>query len=192
MLTRVPGWVFIVPYRTRRIRTRTAYVASPMDMIATCRRLAPCAAASGRDAAALLTRLTIGQAFAQTGWGKLHHLDGTIEYFTSLGIPLANVQAPMVATLEFVGGLALVLGLGTRAFAFLLSGTMLVAIVTAHWSEFLATLRPWPEAGLTEIDPWMYGLGLLWLIVAGPGRASLDHLIARRWCREKVDVAAKT
>ncbi len=154
----------------------------PMDTTDCCRRLA-CVATLARDAAALLTRLTIGQAFAQAGLGKLKNLDPVVEYFTLLGIPFAKLQAPMVATLEFVGGLALILGLATRAFSLLLLGTMAVAILTAHRAEFWAGLHWWPEEGLTEVVPWMYGLALLWLIAVGPGRVSLDRAVLAWWRR---------
>ena len=53
----------------------------------------------------LLVRLSVGVVFAQSGWGKLHDLQRVIDYFTSLGIPYANLQAPFVAGLEFTGGL---------------------------------------------------------------------------------------
>ncbi|MBA3540929.1 MAG: formate dehydrogenase accessory sulfurtransferase FdhD, partial [Deltaproteobacteria bacterium] len=43
--------------------------------------------------------------FATTGWGKLGNLEAVTRYFDSLGIPAANVQAPMVAALELVRGL---------------------------------------------------------------------------------------
>ncbi|HYE04579.1 MAG TPA: DoxX family protein [Planctomycetota bacterium] len=177
--------VFVVPVPTADIRTGCRRVSVAMDMIASCRRRAPCAENLARDAAGLLTRLTIGQAFAQAGLGKLTNLEGVIEYFASLGIPLARVQAPTVATLEFVGGIALILGLATRAVAFLLAGTMAVALVTAHRSEFAAALRWSPEEGLTGIDPWMYGLALLWLMAAGPGRLSLDRAVLAWWRRRR-------
>src|ERR1051325_9033505 len=42
----------------------------------------------------LLSRLTIGGVFIQSGWGKLHHLDKVVQFFTSLGIPAPQIQAP--------------------------------------------------------------------------------------------------
>ncbi|RME16048.1 MAG: DoxX family protein [Bdellovibrio sp.] len=80
----------------------------------------------------LIGRLSIGWVFLSTGWGKLHNLDYVIQYFESLGIPYASLQAPFVATVEFLGGLSLILGLGSRYFAAMLTGVMTVAILTAH------------------------------------------------------------
>ena len=46
-------------------------------------------------------------------------------------IPLAAQQAPFVVAVEMFGGLGLMLGLGTRIAAMMLSGTMVVALATA-------------------------------------------------------------
>lgn len=134
------------------------------------------------DISALLIRLTLGQGFMQAGWGKLHTLKQTTEYFAGLGIPAAGIQAPFVATLEFVGGAALILGLGTRLAALLLLSTMVVALATAHRTEFLAALRLVPEGdtGITSVVPWMWGLLLLVLVAHGAGRISLDALLSRK------------
>ena len=42
----------------------------------------------------LVTRITIGWVFIESGWGKLHNLDRVIGYFQSLGIPAPAIQAP--------------------------------------------------------------------------------------------------
>ena len=52
----------------------------------------------------LVIRLYWGWQFAQTGWGKLHNIDGVTEFFTSLNIPFPHVNAIFVANLEFFGG----------------------------------------------------------------------------------------
>jgi putative oxidoreductase len=116
----------------------------------------------------------IGVAFLQTGWGKLEHLDNLRAYFAQLGIPLADLQAPFVAGLELVGGALLVLGLGTRIAAALLSGVMLVAIATAIWPG----LDSWRQL-LGTIEA-IYFSTFVYLAVHGPGAISLDNLVARR------------
>lgn len=122
----------------------------------------------------LLLRVVIGVAFFQTGRGKLEHLDGFRMYFEQLGIPLAGVQAPLVAGLELVGGALLVLGLGTRLAAALLSGVMLVAMATAIWPG----LPSWHALpGTIEA---IYFATFVYLAVHGAGSLSLDHLVARR------------
>src|SRR5947209_5103036 len=136
-------------------------------------------AASLAFLAPLITRLIIGVAFFQTGSGKWQNFDRTASYFSDLGIPFARANAAFIATLELVGGICLMLGLGTRIFALLLSGTMVVALLTAEKDNFAKNF----PGGLLDVTPVVYGLLLLWLILSGPGFASVDH-----WLRGKLGV----
>ncbi len=131
----------------------------------------------------LATRLVIGQAFILSGWGKLHNLDGVIKFFTGLGIPMPEANAHFIACLEFFGGIALVLGLGTRLFGALLSSTMVVAMLTADREDFLKAFALWPDKGLVDLTPFAYLLFLLWLVARGPGFVSVDTIIAWAWYR---------
>lgn len=128
--------------------------------------------------APLLTRLVIGQAFYLTGHGKLQNFDRTVAFFASLGIPFPELNAGFVSSLEFVGGLCLILGLGTRIFAFLLSGSMVVALLTADQQTFLEKF----PSDLTEVTPFVYLLFLIWLVLMGPGPLSLDGWVSK-WLR---------
>jgi putative oxidoreductase len=76
-------------------------------------------------------RVVLGIVFIRSGWGKLQHLDKTIEYFQSLGIPGAALQAPFVAAIEFLGGFCIFLGFLVRPVALALTGVMTVALITA-------------------------------------------------------------
>jgi putative oxidoreductase len=69
--------------------------------------------------------------FVQTGWGKLHNLAKIMAFFASLNIPFPSFTAPLVSTLEFLGGLLLMLGLLSRPIALLLACNMVVAYWTA-------------------------------------------------------------
>ncbi|HEY2992558.1 MAG TPA: DoxX family protein [Methylomirabilota bacterium] len=130
--------------------------------------------------ARLVVRLAVGLEFFGSGLGKLGKLSGLIQYFRSLGIPAPEIQAPFVATTELVCGALIVVGLLTRPAAVMLCGVMLVAIVTAAAPEKHITAS-WH--GLLEflyLPEVLLLLLLAWLVVAGPGRASLDARLGRR------------
>src|SRR5262245_36999052 len=119
--------------------------------------------------APLLTRLTIGWAFHLTGQGKITNFDRTVEFFTSLNIPMPELNAAFVSRLECWGGLLLMVGLGTRLVAFLLSSTMVVALLTADRMNFLNALKGTGDAGLTDVTAYVFLLFLVWLVLYGPG-----------------------
>lgn len=154
-----------------------------MPTVATLRRargLALRAAALLAFLPPLLTRLVIGLAFYQTGRGKIANFDGTVAFFTELGIPMPELNAAFVSRLEFYGGALLIVGLLTRFVAAGLLSTMAVALMTADKQGFLEALAGTGDAGLTDVVPVVYGLFLLWLVIAGPGKLSLDTLVAKR------------
>ena len=126
----------------------------------------------------LLSRLTIAGIFIQTGWGKLHHLDKVIAFFTSLGIPAPRLQAPFVAAVEFGCGTLVLLGLFTRIAAIPLIGTMVVAIITAKMKDVNDL------SDFLSLSEYLFIVLLVWLVVKGAGALSIDALLARR-CRDE-------
>lgn len=123
--------------------------------------------------APLLARLTVGVAFAESGWGKVHNLEAVGQFFAELSIPAPQVQATFVSYVELVCGSLVLVGLVTRLAALPLIGTMIVALATAKASDI---------AGFSDLIGTIelcYAVLLAWLALAGPGAASLDHLIAR-------------
>jgi putative oxidoreductase len=128
----------------------------------------------------LLTRLVIGQAFFLTGRGKLENAEGVTAFFAGLGIPFPAANAAFVSRLEYYGGMLLVAGLLTRLAALMLGSTMIVALATADRATFAGALLGTSEAGLTDVVPLVYLLFLVWLVICGPGAASLDALV-KRW-----------
>ena len=135
--------------------------------------------------APLATRLVMGQAFFLTGRGKLENFPRTVEFFTSLGIPMPELNAAFVSRLESYGGMLLIVGLATRLVAAGLASTMVVALLTADKQTFLDALRGAGDSGLTDVTPFVYLLLLGWLVLAGPGAASLDRLLFKRFTADE-------
>lgn len=129
--------------------------------------------------APLITRLVIGYAFFLTGRGKLENFDGTVGFFTELGIPFPELNAAFVSRLEYYGGALLIAGLATRLVSALLGSTMIVALLTADRANVLKALSLSSEIGLTDVTPVVFGMFLLWLLLYGPGLLSVDAVIAR-------------
>lgn len=129
----------------------------------------------------LLTRAAVGYGFYATGKGKLAHLDGVGEWFSSLGIPFPHAHAWAVAHLEYYGGLLILMGLFTRLASMLLAGTMVGALVTADRVDFLASWTAAGEQVPIELAAFTYLLLLLWLTFYGSGSLALDPLLSRFW-----------
>jgi putative oxidoreductase len=122
----------------------------------------------------LVARIVVGWVFVESGWGKLHHIDKVIGFFTDLGLPAPAFQAHLVATTEFAGGLALLLGLLTRIASIPLMVIMFVAIATAKKDELHGF------SDLIGFSEFLYMVLLFWLLITGPGKIALDTLLARR------------
>ena len=86
------------------------------------------------DLAMTIIRVIVGIAFFAHGWQKVFTFgfEGTGGFFESLGIPAAGFFAIVVSLLELLGGLALILGIGTRIVGLLLAIDMLVALLVVH------------------------------------------------------------
>ena len=124
--------------------------------------------------APLVLRLGIGLTFFFAGLDKvLGGTAGVAGFFGSLGVPLPGVMAPFISYLELLGGLALILGVFTRAFSLLFVGDMLVALLLVGIPAFLGAEsipQGWSELR-TEL---LLLVGSLALALLGPGLLSLD------------------
>lgn len=81
--------------------------------------------------AALFIRIAVGVIFINAGWIKVNNMDMVLEAFGSMGIPA--FLAYFVAYAEFIGGIALVIGLFTRYIGVIFAIIMVVAIWKVHF-----------------------------------------------------------
>ena len=125
----------------------------------------------------LAVRLYWGFQFAQTGWGKLHNLAKITGFFASLNIPFPGFTAPFVSTLEFVGGILLMLGLFSRPIALLLASNMFVAYWTAD-REALSAIFSDPGKFYVA-DPYTFLFASLMVLIFGSGLFAVDTLVAK-------------
>jgi putative oxidoreductase len=123
----------------------------------------------------LLIRLIEGIVFVDSGRHKLFFdLAGFGNFFVELGIPFPYVMAVVVASIEFGGGICLILGLGTRVAAL----AEAVIMANAIWTVQLKEVKSFSEfLFLSEF----LSIGIfVWLIFTGAGKMSLDHWLVRK------------
>ena len=95
-------------------------------------------------------------------------------------IPFPHANALFVSLVEFVCGAGLALGLLTPLCALMLAVDMIVAVATNRIHSIQASgVLAWFDDFL-YLPEVLYVIILVWLIFSGPGRYSIDGLIARR------------
>ena len=149
-------------------------------------------------AAVLAIRMMAGAVFLWEGILKFVYENQGIGRFTKLGMPFPEVTASFVGGLEIVGGLLLIVGLGTRLISVAFVIEMLVAMLSTKPRLFLGTspLPPPPVppvagiwAVLHEIrSEYAQLMTCAFLLAAGPGSWSLDALLASRQSRKDLVV----
>jgi putative oxidoreductase len=87
-----------------------------------------------QELGALLLRVILGITFFLHGLSKFQGgIENTVGFFDSMGIP--GFIAYFVATIELVGGIALIAGLGTRIVSFLFVVIMAGALLIVNLSN---------------------------------------------------------
>lgn len=121
----------------------------------------------------LILRLWVANAFFQSGLTKIESFDSTIALFTyEYRVPiLSPVVAAYAGTFtELVFPTLLAIGLAGRLNAMVLFVFNIIAVISYPGLT---------EVGLEQHQIW--GLMLLLIICRGPGKLSLDQMIARRF-----------
>ncbi|MEJ2702876.1 MAG: DoxX family protein [Sedimentisphaerales bacterium] len=129
-------------------------------------------------AAVILIRLLTGAVFFFEGIKKfLLAADWGVGRFTKIGIPAPGVLAPFVGAVEILCGFLVLWGLLTRFAAVPLIIVISVAIATTK-VPILLNSGFWPMEDHARTDYSML-MGLLFLLVVGGGRWSLDTLLSK-------------
>lgn len=128
-----------------------------------------------------VVRVLIGIFFCISGGNKLFvkaQFDVLEKTIVQIRLPWPHATALFVATVEFVCGAGLALGFLTPLCAAMLMGDMIVAIATTSVHSIHANgILGWLDDFL-YLPEVLYTLILFWLIFSGPGRYSIDGLIA--------------
>ena len=132
----------------------------------------------------MVIRLMAGGVFFWEGILKFVYVNQGVGRFTKLGMPFPLVTATFVGGLEIVGGILLILGLGTRLIAIPFIIEMLVAMLSTKPRLFLGTLPLPPPPVPPQVGIWAvlheirseYAqiMSCIFLLISGPGPWSLD------------------
>jgi putative oxidoreductase len=125
------------------------------------------------NTANLIGRILVASLFLPAGVSKLMSFDGTVAYFTSLGMVIPSLMTIGVIAIEILGGLALILGYKTRIAAVVLALFTIGASIIGHayWAApadqaFVAKLLFYKNMAIVG--------GLLILAAVGAGQLSVD------------------
>lgn len=123
--------------------------------------------------ALVLIRILVGWVFVSEGVQKfVFPAQLGVGRFEKIGIPSPHFMAPFVGSVEIVCGLLLLIGLFTRVAVVPLLGVILVAIATTKLS-MITKSGLWSMLHEARTDFSML-LGLVFLLITGPGTLSLD------------------
>ena len=119
-----------------------------------------------------ILRVVLGVIFIAHGFPNLTGgVQGTAEFFGSLGIPAPLLAAWFITVLESVGGLLLLVGFLVTPIASLLAVHMLVGIVLVHAKNGFYVVGP--GTGGIEFNLLLIA-GLFAMVLCGPGLAAID------------------
>ncbi len=92
----------------------------------------------------LAVRLYWGWQFAQSGWGRLHHISQATSFFASLNLPFPEATVIAISTLEFVGGILLIVRPRIPAHRLIAGGRYVRGVFDCRSrGSLLDLLRPW-------------------------------------------------
>ena len=138
----------------------------------------------------LILRLLMGWEFWESGWEKFHGDNWFTDIQSKFPFPFnvipADISWAMATYFEIGGAVLLVVGLFTRFAAYSLVVLTFVATAAVHWPSMIAM---WGDLakGYAITDnghgnfklPLLFVVMLLPIIFQGPGKISLDFLLAR-------------
>lgn len=115
-----------------------------------------------------IARVLMAYIFIIAGWGKVTAYQATSGYMESMGVPA--MMLPLTILVELGGGLALLLGFQTRFAALGLAVFSLITGFIFHSS---------PEDAIHMMKNLAMAGGLLFLVMHGAGKLSIDHLFEK-------------
>lgn len=138
-------------------------------------------AATVNDLALLVGRVAFAALFLPSGFSKLVNLHAFIYNIDGRGVPFAPVLAPLAGATEFLGGLALLLGVQVRLASVVLLVFTVLATLIAHrfWEYAPGAARQMQQINFFK-NVAIVG-GFVFLAAHGGGRYCIEQL----WRRDR-------
>ncbi|MBI2105279.1 DoxX family protein [Candidatus Woesearchaeota archaeon] len=122
------------------------------------------------DITLLIIRLIIGTFFIVHGYNKFADTSDMAKWLEKYGYKPPMLWVSLIIIAELVGGIGLIIGLGTRLFALMMSAVMLQGIYHRKQIKELKFVDGW------EIN-YVTLASTIALILLGSGIISLDYLL---------------
>jgi putative oxidoreductase len=143
----------------------------------------------------LFIRIVVGYEFLDSGLTKFNGENWFADIQDQFPFPFnlvpADVSWQMATWFEILGGIGIIIGLGSRFFSLSLIILTVVAILSAHWpAEWHSLSELAMGYVLTDDGYGNYKLPLILLVMltpmlfCGPGKLSIDAWIRRRFERQ--------
>jgi putative oxidoreductase len=130
----------------------------------------------------LAMRLYWGWQFFQTGKGKLMNHEKVTGFFQSLHIPFPSFNVYLASGTECFGGLLLLAGLGSRLVCLPLIFVLIIAYLTAEF-DTVKNIFSDPDKFIGA-TPFPFLVACVVVLAFGPGRFSVDGLLAKKFFRK--------
>jgi putative oxidoreductase len=133
-----------------------------------------------QDTLLLIGRILLGLIFVRSGSDKLMNIDAFAAGLARNGVPMSTFFAYLGAPVEFISGVAIVLGFATRYAAILMTAFVIVATLISHryWEHADAAMRRANDINFYK-NVAIIG-GAFYVFVTGSGRYALDALLRRK------------
>ncbi|WP_433639543.1 DoxX family protein [Kluyvera georgiana] len=128
---------------------------------------------ASRDLLLLVARIAIVLLFILSGYPKMLHYDGTVQYMASIGTPMPALAAIIAIVMEVPAVILVILGFFTRPLAVIfLFYTLGTAVIGHHYWNMTG------DAVMPNMINFYKNISIsgafLQLAIVGPGKISLD------------------
>ena len=129
---------------------------------------------ASRDLLLLIARIAIVLLFILSGYPKMLHYDGTVQYMASIGTPMPALAAIIAIVMEVPAVILIILGFFTRPLAIIfLFYTLGTAVIGHHYWDMTG------DAVMANMINFYKNISIagafLLLASVGPGKISLDR-----------------